>query len=71
MPPLEPAQSGPVFRITLGAGVWHVRRDDVFFGDYRTRDDAVGAAQAAARLHPNARVETTYPPPDPKIAPVI
>ena len=47
---LEPALDTQVFRVTLGSGVWHVRRNDVFFGDYMTRGNAVRAACAAARV---------------------
>jgi hypothetical protein len=47
---LEPAQDTQVFRVTLGSGVWHVRRNDVFFGDYLTRGNAIRAACAAARI---------------------
>ena len=49
MHPHESARQTQVFRITLGSGVWHVRRNDVFFGDYMTRDNAVRGACAAAR----------------------
>jgi hypothetical protein len=38
-----------VFHVTLGSGVWHVRRDGVFFGDYLSRGNAIRAAYAAAR----------------------
>jgi hypothetical protein len=48
MKPLEPGRRGPVFHVTLRSGVWQVRRDSVFFGDYHLRDAAVGAACAAA-----------------------
>lgn len=44
----QPARRGSVFHVTLGSGVWHVRRDGVFFGDYHFRDAAVRAAYAAA-----------------------
>ena len=48
MNPLEPAQHGHVFHVTPGSGVWHVRRDGVFFGDYLSRGNAIRAAYAAA-----------------------
>ena len=49
MNPLEPARHGPLFHVTPGSGVWHVRRDGVFFGDYLSRSVAIHAAYAAAR----------------------
>ena len=49
MRPLESAPPRGVFRVTLRTGIWNVSRNDVFFGDYRTRGNAVRAAYAAAR----------------------
>jgi len=53
MRPLEPAEPIRVFHVTLGPGVWHVRRDGVFFGDYLSRGDAIRGAYAAARSEEN------------------
>jgi hypothetical protein len=38
-----------VFRAEGSAGVWSVTRDDVFYGDYLSRAEAVSGACAAAR----------------------
>ena len=60
----EPLQQSQVFRVTLGSGVWHVRRNDVFFGDYLTRDNAVLAAYAAARTEEGrGRTAQVFEPP--------
>lgn len=37
------------FRATRSAGVWHVTRDNVFYGDFLTRRDALRSACEAAR----------------------
>lgn len=64
MRPIESLQQSQVFRITLGSGVWHVRRNEVFFGDYLTRGNAVRAACAAARTEEarGRRAEVFEPP---------
>lgn len=38
-----------LFRVSSHAGIWCVIRDGAFFGDYRSKADAIDAAQAAAR----------------------
>ncbi len=37
------------FRVSSGGGVWQVTRDDAFYGDYLTRNEAVESACSAAR----------------------
>jgi hypothetical protein len=39
---------GPTFRVRLRSGVWSVTKNDVFFGDYLTRAQAVEGARSAA-----------------------
>jgi len=41
----EPAS---VLRITFGRGIWRVTLDGAFYGDYRTRGNAIEGADAAA-----------------------
>lgn len=44
--------SAPVectFRVRLGSTVWSVTRNEVFYGDYLTRGDALEGARVAAR----------------------
>jgi hypothetical protein len=36
------------FRVRLGSAVWSVTKNDVFYGDYLTRAQAVAGACAAA-----------------------
>ena len=38
-----------VFRAQVSAGVWSVTKDQVFYGDYLSRADAVSGACDAAR----------------------
>jgi hypothetical protein len=64
MHPLESAPPSRVFRVTLRTGIWNVSRNDVFFGDYRTRGDAVRAAYAAARTEAGrGRLAQVFAPP--------
>ena len=37
------------FRAVLRSGVWSVTRDDIFYGDYLARAEALRAACSAAR----------------------
>ncbi len=64
MPPLESAPPSRVFRIALRSGIWNVSRNDVFFGDYRTRGNAVRAACEAARIEEGrGRLAQVFEPP--------
>jgi len=60
----EPLEQSEVFRVTLGSGVWHVKRNDTFFGDYLTRGNAVRAACAAACMQEErGRAVQVFEPP--------
>jgi len=62
---IEPVQQSQVFRITLGSGIWHVRRNDVFYGDYLTRGNAIRGACAGARTEEErGRVAQVFEPPN-------
>jgi hypothetical protein len=39
------------FRATQRSGVWQVTRDNVFYGEYLTRQEAVASACSAARSY--------------------
>jgi len=64
MLPLESAPPSGVFRVTLRTGIWNVSRNDVFYGDYHTRGNAVRAAYAAARAEEGrGRTAQVFAPP--------
>ena len=45
------------FTITQRRGIWHVTLDGVFFGDFRSKDQALGMAEESARsLRSNLRI---------------
>lgn len=61
---IEPVQQSQVFLITWGSGIWHVRRNNVFFGDYLTRGNAIRGACAGARTEEErGRVAQVFEPP--------
>jgi hypothetical protein len=42
-------RAGSTFRVELRSGVWTVTRDQVFYGDYFSREQAVQSACSGAR----------------------
>jgi hypothetical protein len=48
-PPQEAAPSSDLIRTELRHGVWHVTRNDKFYGDYVARQSAVDAALELSR----------------------
>lgn len=51
------------FHITLRHGIWRVTLDGAFYGDYRSRGQAIeGADAAAATLRSQGRIVTIAAP---------